>query len=472
MVLDTLAENKTQYQLNSSIFRAYDIRGIVGETLQYTDVVNIANGLAHLLNDAGQTQLVVGRDERLSSPDITQSLVQHLLAYGIDVIEVGVIPTPVMYFACHYLNCPNGVMVTASHNPKDYNGFKVVLNNLPLLPDQIQNWYQLCLKQPINADKQGDYRRYLTINDDYINTIVEDVKLQKSLKIVIDCANGVTGYVAPKLFEALGCEVISLYDEVDGTFPNHEPDPSVVANLDDLSHAVIQNQADIGLAFDGDGDRVMCLNEKGEVIFPDYLLMLIVGSMAQAYPENFRAIYDIKCTRYLADVIRQGGGEPVLCRTGHSFMKLKMREVNAAVGAEASGHVFWQDRWFGVDDGLYTGARVLEILSQMSEPVSQLMSHYPRGVATPEFKLTLTEDKKQAFMQEFTEKAQFPGANLITIDGIRLEFDYGWGLIRVSNTSPSLTFRFEADTQEQLEGIQQMVREQILALNPDLELPF
>lgn len=472
VALDTLAKTDMQQRINPSIFRAYDIRGIVGDTLKLDNVTAIADGIARLLQQAEQNQIIVGRDERLSSPEITQSLVKQLVHCGIDVIEVGVIPTPVLYFACHHLDCPNGVVVTASHNPKDYNGFKMVLNNLPLLPEQIQHWYHLCEQGPLLAEKPGHYERYLTINDDYVDTITQDIQLQKPLKVVIDCANGVTGHIAPKLFQALGCELVSLYTEVDGTFPNHEPDPSVIANLDDLSKAVVEHQADIGLAFDGDGDRVMCLNEQGEVIFPDYLLMLIIQYLAKDYPDGFRAIYDIKCTRFLADIIRQNGGKPVLCRTGHSFMKHKMREVGAAVGAEASGHVFWQDRWYGVDDGLNTAARVLEVLSQLNESISQAMSRYPRGVATPEFKLKLTEDKKQAFMQSLKDNAHFPGADIITIDGMRLEFSYGWGLIRVSNTSPSLTFRFEADNEPNLAHIQKLVREEILKLAPELSLPF
>lgn len=472
VALDTLAKTNMQQRINAGIFRAYDIRGIVGDTLKLDNVPAIADGIARLLAQSDQNRIIVGRDERLSSPDITQELVKQLLHCGIDVIEVGVIPTPVMYFACHHLGCANGVVVTASHNPKDYNGFKMVLNNLPLLPEQIQHWRQLCEQGPIMADQPGHYERYLTLSDDYIDTIVDDVKLHQPVKVVIDCANGVTGYSAPKLFEALGCEVVSLYTEVDGCFPNHEPDPSVIANLEDLSQAVVQHQADIGLAFDGDGDRVMCVDENGEVIFPDYLLMLIVQYLAKDYPDGFTAIYDIKCTRFLADVIRQNGGDPVLCRTGHSFMKHKMREVGAAVGAEASGHVFWQDRWYGVDDGLYTAVRILEVLSQLNEPISKAMAHFPRGVATPEFKLKLTEDKKQAFMQSLKDNAHFPEADIITIDGMRLEFSYGWGLIRVSNTSPSLTFRFEADNEHNLAHIQKLVREEILKQDPELNLPF
>lgn len=469
--MDTVAKHNTQH-INPEIFRAYDIRGIVGQTLNQASVPEIANGLARLLSQAGQTQLIVGRDERLSSPETTQKLVKQLLQSGIDVIEVGVIPTPVLYFACNHLPCTNGVVVTASHNPKEYNGFKVVLEGMPLLPEQIQNWYQLCLEGPLSAKQRGSYQRYLTINEDYINTIVDDVQLNQQVKIVIDCANGVTGYVAPKLFEALGCEVVTLYGEVDGHFPNHEPDPSVVANLEDLSKAVVEHKADVGFAFDGDGDRVMCLNEKGELIFPDYLLMLIVTFLSKELPGGFTSIYDIKCTRFLADVIKQYGGEPVLCRTGHSFMKHKMKEVDAAVGAEASGHVFWRDRWYGVDDGLYTSARLLAMIAQLDQPLSQTMQQFPKGIATPEFKLKLTEDNKQAFMQQLKDKAEFPGAEVITLDGLRIEFSYGWGLIRVSNTSPSLTFRFEADTQANLQAIQKMVRDQLLALNPDLELPF
>ena len=459
-----------QQTLSKEIFRAYDIRGIVDETLTQEDTYKIGRAFCEMLRQHDQYKVILARDGRLSSPQLHAVLLQSLLDSGCDVIDIGIVPTPVLYFATFVLGCSNGVMLTASHNPANYNGFKMMINNLPLLPEAIQEIYSLAQKTFEIREVKGK----LTSNDilkEYERDICESIKLSKPLKIAIDCANGVASVIAPFLLRQLGCEVIELFCTLDGRFPNHAPDPSEIENLESLIHAVKEHQCDVGFAFDGDGDRVMVVDEKGKLIFPDYLLMLFATSLKEKYPA-LKVIHDVKCTRYLSDVIHKQGGQALMCRTGHSFMKIKMREEHAQIGGEASGHLFWKDRWYGVDDGLYTAARLLEVLSQASESLSSLMSHYPRGVETPEYKLPMDENKKNSFMKQLMQQADFPGATRITLDGLRVEFPFGWGLVRVSNTSPYMTFRFEADTKKELDHIVDLFRVALLNIDKTLVLPF
>lgn len=456
--------------LHKEIFRAYDIRGIVDETLSDDDVYLIGCAYGTMLQQQGEHRLILARDGRLSSPHLHSILLKSLQDSGCDVIDIGIVPTPVLYFATHTLDCPNGVMLTASHNPANYNGLKMVLKKRPLMPEQIQSLYHLALTMPVVAEKKGHVvTQAILIN--YEQTILSQVKLAKPLKIVVDCANGVTAMIAPDLLRKLGCEVVELYCKLDGRFPNHAPDPSEIENLEPLIQAVKTHHADAGFAFDGDGDRVMIIDEIGNLIFPDYLLMLFTQHIIRTHPK-MKVIFDVKCTRYLPQLITQLGGVPLMNRTGHSFMKMRMYEEHALLGGEASGHLFWQDRWYGVDDGTYTAARLLEILAATDESLSALMSHFPRGVETPEFKLAMAEDQKASFMEQLVTHAKFPDASLVTIDGLRVEFPFGWGLVRVSNTSPYLTFRFEADTEKDLHYITNLFRTQLLTIDQTLSLPF
>jgi len=456
--------------LHKEIFRAYDIRGIVDVTLQEDDVYQIGCAFSQMLKENNQHKVIVARDGRLSAPRLHAKLVQSLIDNGCEVIDIGVVPTPVLYFATNILDCPNGVMLTASHNPANYNGLKIVLNKLPLMPEQIENLYHLALNAKPTAMQTGSISNVDALAL-YEEKILGDIKLKRPLKVVIDCANGVAAVVAPQLLRKLGCEVVELFCELDGRFPNHAPDPSEIENLHYLIEAVKEHKADLGLAFDGDADRVMVIDEKGQLIFPDYLLMLYVQELAKRY-QDFKVIHDVKCTRYLSQEIKKLGGVAIMARTGHSFMKVRMKEEQALIGGEASGHIFWEDRWYGVDDGIYSAIRLLEILAAENKALSSLMQQFPRGVETPEYKLAMSEDKKNLFMQQLIAQAQFPEASIITIDGLRVEFLAGWGLVRVSNTSPYLTFRFEANTKQDLNAILHLFRTQLLQLDKELVLPF
>ena len=455
--------------LPGEIFKAYDIRGIVGKTLTAAVVRQVGQALGSLAAERDQTAIAVGRDGRLSGPELAGALAEGICAAGIDVVDIGCVPTPVTYFAAHQLGCNSCVSVTGSHNPPDYNGLKMVIAGETLAGDAIQ-----ALKQRIEAGnlKSGQgQRREADVRSAYIDHIAKDVKLARPMKIVMDCGNGVAGAVAPELFKRLGCDIISLFCEVDGNFPNHHPDPSKPENLQDVIRTLKTTDAEIGIAFDGDGDRLGVVTKDGEVIFPDRQLMLFAADVLSRVPGG-QVIFDVKCTRLLAPWIRQHGGTPIMWNTGHALIKKKLKETDAPLAGEMSGHVFFKERWFGFDDGLYAGARLLEILSR-SPDGNAVLKGLPNSTSTPELNIKMAEGEPFALIDKLKAQAKFTGAReVITIDGVRVEYADGFGLARPSNTTPVVVLRFEADSPEALARIQADFRQAITAIWPGVQLPF
>lgn len=456
--------------IDRSIFRAYDIRGVIGKTLTPEVARAIGQAVGTLVKERGLREVVVGRDGRLSGPELAAALMTGLRSTGCDVIDIGQVPTPVVYFATYHLNTGSGVMVTGSHNPPDYNGFKIVVGGETLAEEQIQDLYGRIAEGRLASGPQGGLQ-VMSVGGDYIERIIGDVQVERRLKLVVDAGNGVAGAFAPQVLEGIGCEVVPLHCEVDGTFPNHHPDPSDPANLQDLIVSVKRMQADLGLAFDGDGDRLGVVTASGEVIYPDRLLMLFATDVLDRNP-GAAIIYDVKCTGHLQDVILRHGGSPIMWKTGHSLIKAKMREEDAELAGEMSGHFFFRERWFGFDDGIYAAARLCEILGASDRAPQAVFDDLPKGVSTPELKVSMAEGAHYAFIGRFKEKASFPGARVSTIDGIRADYPDGWGLVRCSNTTPSLVLRFDANDATALARIQDTFRAQILAVDPALKLPF
>lgn len=451
------------------IFKAYDIRGIVETALTPEVVEQIGHAIGSEARARQLTAIAVGRDGRLSGPQLVQALTNGIRKSGIDVIDIGMVATPVLYYAAHELCHYSGVMVTGSHNPPEYNGLKIVLGGETLAAETIQS-LRLRIEQNNLTHGQGGYRQH-DIIPAYLQRIVEDVKLARPIKIVVDCGNGVTGILAPELYRRLGCEVIELFCEVDGTFPNHHPDPSVPENLQDVIRTLATTDAEIGFAFDGDGDRLGVVTKDGSIIFPDRQLMLFAADVLSRNPGG-QIIYDVKCTRTLAPWITQHGGKPIMWKTGHSFIKARLKETGALLAGEMSGHIFFQERWYGFDDGLYAGARLLELLSKQTDPEAVLHA-LPDTINTPELQIRLKEGENHALIAQLQQEANFPEADqVITIDGLRVEYKDGFGLIRASNTTPVAVLRFEADNQDALKRIQQDFRQIILQARPDANLPF
>ncbi len=450
-----------------TIYRAYDIRGIAATQLIDAYVVLIGKAIGSLALDQGQPDMIVGADARNSSPTIRENLVKGILSTGCNVIDIGTVPSPVLYFATHTLNSQSGVIITASHNAAEYNGFKIIINGKTLFDNNI-----LGIKTRID---KGDFRQgdgslsETNVTDAYIERICSDVALGKSVKIVVDCGNGVAGNTAPRLFEELGCHVIPLYCELDGNFPNHQPDPSVLSNLQDLVEAVKKEQADLGVALDGDGDRITVVTAQGKIIMPDRLLMLFAKDIVARNPGT-DVLFDVKCTRRLNSIISTYGGRPVMWKTGHSFMKEKMIETGALLAGEFSGHIFFKERWYGFDDGLYAAARLLEILTIRDQDIDSVFASFPDDAHTPEILVKVDEDKKFKIVEELTQKGNFGDGKITTIDGIRIDFSDGWGLVRASNTNPAITLRYEADTEEALDRIRNTIQTQLLKIDSSLSL--
>lgn len=453
------------------IFRAYDIRGITTTELTADVVHDIGLALGSKVQAQGEKSIIVGRDGRLSGPSLMKALKEGLCESGCDVIDIGIVPTPVLYFATHVLDTHSGVMLTGSHNPRDYNGLKMVVQGHSLTNEEIQSLYQRLQTQ--NLSKGHGRITEVNVIEQYISAVKKSVQLKRPLKIVVDAGNGVTGELAPKLYRALGCEVTELYCEVDGHFPNHHPDPSKPENTLELIQAVQKEKADIGLAFDGDGDRLGVVTPKGKVIWPDRQLMLYAQSVLKHHL-GATVIFDVKCSKHLAEVIEQAGGVPLMYKTGHSLIKTKLKEIKAILAGEMSGHTFFNDKWYGFDDGMYVGARLLEILAESSENADAIFDKIPESVSTPELNIEVPEPEKFRFMQRLNEDAKryFPNAKLITMDGLRVEFEDGWGLIRPSNTTPVLVVRFEADTEEALWRIKTLFRDFLLEKDPSLNVGF
>jgi len=455
--------------ITEDIFRAYDIRGVVENALTPDAVQQIGQAFATEALSKNQNTVVIGRDGRLSSPELAQRLSEGLRAGGCDVIDIGMVPTPVLYYATHKLKTGTGIMVTGSHNPPQYNGLKMLIAGDTLYGDGIKALYQMIVEGRLNSG--GGTHTEQDIIPDYLDTIVNDIKLEKPLNIAIDCGNGVAGVLATELFTRLGCTVTELFCDVDGTFPNHHPDPSKPENLLDLQNAMKENALDLGLAFDGDGDRVGILDDKQNILWADRQMMLYAADVLKRKPGAL-IIFDIKSTTNLETYIKNLGGDPLMWKTGHSFIKAKMKETGAELAGEMSGHIFFKERWFGFDDGLYGAARMLEIVSQHSEASSAIFEKLPDSFNTPELQINFEEGEHYKFMEKFIDNASFENADTITIDGIRVNYAEGWGLIRPSNTTPCLVLRFEANDENTLSEIQNTFRKQILAVDNNLDLPF
>jgi phosphomannomutase/phosphoglucomutase len=459
--------------ISQSIFKAYDIRGVIGKTLDADVARQIGRAFGSEVRAQGGDAVVVGRDGRLSGPQLSAALADGLRAAGVDVIDIGLVPTPLGYFAASVplagRQVDSCIVVTGSHNPPDYNGFKMVLRGAAIYGEQIQALYKRIVEGNF-ATGAGSYSEH-DVRDAYVERIVSDIKPARPLKIVVDAGNGVAGSLAPRLFKALGCELVELFCEVDGNFPNHHPDPAHPENLQDVIRALKETDAEIGFAFDGDGDRLGVVTKDGQIIYPDRQLMLFAQEVLSRNPGG-QIIYDVKCTRNLAKWVREQGGEPVMWKTGHSLVKAKLRETGAPLAGEMSGHVFFKDRWYGFDDGLYTGARLLEILSRVADP-SQLLNSLPNSISTPELQLKLNEGENFELIGKLQKHATFDGADdVITIDGLRVEYPDGFGLARSSNTTPVVVMRFEADNDAALKRIQEDFRRVIIAQKPDAKLPF
>ncbi|WP_026133004.1 MULTISPECIES: phosphomannomutase/phosphoglucomutase [unclassified Janthinobacterium] len=461
--------------LSKTIFKAYDIRGIIGKTLDADVARQIGRAFGRAALAKGQSRVVIGRDGRLSGPELIAALAQGLQAAGVDVIDLGVVATPMVYYGTNVLDTQSGIMVTGSHNPPDYNGFKMVLAGEAIHGETIQALYHGIVAHQADAGaadagKTGAYSTH-DIRAAYLERILGDVKLARPIKIAVDCGNGVAGAFAGDLFRGMGCEVIELFCEVDGTFPNHHPDPAHPENLQDLIRCLRDSDAEIGIAFDGDGDRLGVVTKDGQIIYPDRQMMLFAADVLTRHPGE-QILYDVKCTRHLAPYIAKHGGRPLMYKTGHSLVKAKLRETGAPLGGEMSGHIFFKDRWYGFDDGMYAGARLLEILTRESDP-SALLNSLPQSDSTPELHLELKEGENVALMEQLHANAEFPGhQQIITIDGLRVEYADGFGLARSSNTTPVIVMRFEAETPAALARIQAQFKSVILAAKPDAQLPF
>jgi phosphomannomutase/phosphoglucomutase len=458
----------------AEIFKAYDIRGIVDETITEEITYKIGQSIGSEIIAKGQDSIVIGRDGRLSGPRLAEALANGLRAAGVKVTDIGLAPSPVVYYSAFELNISSCVAITGSHNPPDYNGFKIVIDGTTLSADAIQNLkHRIESDDLINVepDKIGSYQQ-IEVIEEYIKRVVGDIKLERQMKLVIDCGNGVAGATAPQLFRALGCEVIDLFSEVDGTFPNHHPDPAKPENLEDLIRTVKAEKADIGFAFDGDGDRLGIVTPAGNIVWPDRQIILFARDILSRKP-NSEIIYDVKCSQLLEAEIQQAGGKPTMWRTGHSFIKAKLKETGAALAGEMSGHIFFKERWYGFDDGVYAGARMLEILSKSTNSADEIFNSIPDTVNTPELQIKMPSfGEHYELMDELARNATFPDGKVSTLDGLRVDFTDGFGLVRPSNTTPVLVLRFEGQTQAALDRIKAEFKELILNTRQGLELPF
>ncbi len=459
-------------ELDQSIFRAYDIRGVVGKSLDADVARLIGQAVGTMMRERELGEIVIGRDGRLSGPELAEALGEGLREAGVDVIDIGSVPTPLVYFATYHFNTGSGIAVTGSHNPPDYNGFKIVVGGETLSEGTIQEIYERIAGNQLRRGGLGNIRR-LDVVGEYIDRIADDVQAERPLKVVVDAGNGIAGAIGPQVLQAIGCQVIPLYCEVDGQFPNHHPDPSDPENLQDLILSVKSMDADLGVAFDGDGDRLGVVTREGEIIYPDRLLMLFARDVLTRNP-GATIIYDVKCTGHLQSDILNVGGSPLMWRTGHSLIKAKMRETEALLAGEMSGHFFFRERWYGFDDGIYAAARLMEIIASDPEERTPeaIFATLPKGVSTPELKIPMQEGEHYAFIEKFRQKAEFEGARLTTIDGLRADWKDGWGLVRASNTTPVLVLRFDADDEAALKRIQDAFRQQLLAVDSSLKLPF
>ena len=443
--------------ISSSIFKAYDIRGIVEKELtpEVVKLIGMAIGSESIAQ--GERGIVVGRDGRLTGPMLSESLISGLIESGCHVVDIGMVPTPLVYFATYTKGASSGVMVTGSHNPPEYNGFKIMIAGETLAADKIQNLYSRIVNQQFSSGSGSSTS--INIDQDYMDTIKSDIVLERELNIVVDCGNGIAGNIAPKLFESLGAKVTKLFCLVDGRFPNHHPDPSNPENLEDLIKEVIDTGADLGLAFDGDGDRLGLVDNNGNVIWADRQMILYSRDVLSRKP-GAKIIFDVKCSSSLPKDISAHGGEPIMSRTGHSFIKNKLKETDAELGGEMSGHIFFNERWYGFDDAIYTGARLLEIISKTDKTCAEIFAELPSSVSTPEINIHFDKQGQQYdAMDALSKNVDFPGAEINTLDGVRVDYENCWGLVRASNTTPCLVLRFEGSDKEALNSIKSQFKD-------------
>jgi len=459
-------------QVNPSIFKAYDIRGVVPSTLTEEVAYHLGHAFGTHAAAHGETVVAVGRDGRLSGPALSQALIRGLVDVGVQVIDIGAVTTPMLYFAASTL-CASGIQVTGSHNPKDYNGFKMVLGGRAIYGDEIQSLRTIMQNETWVLKSGGNVKR-VDVTADYQSRIVSDIRLQRPMKIVVDCGNGIAGATAPSIFRAIGCEVIELFSEVDGNFPNHHPDPSKLDNLKDLLHALKNSDAEIGLAFDGDGDRLGIVTKGGNIIFPDRQMALFAQDVLSRVPGG-TIVFDVKCSQRLAPAIRQAGGEPLMFKTGHSLIKAKMKEINSPLGGEMSGHIFFKERWYGFDDGTYAGCRLLEIVSKSTD-ASVVLNALPTSFSTPELNVACAEGEPHrvsAALLDLVVSGNLPSPafkpEVCAIDGLRIDWIDGFGLIRASNTTPVLVLRFEGHTPEALSRIEKDMLVLLRTVKPDAQ---
>ena len=452
--------------IDESIFREYDIRGIVPEQINEFSIKAIASAIARKCSDERVNELALGRDGRLSGEDILKLLSKELQSLGINIVNVGIVTSPLLYFAAKKLTSKSGVMITGSHNPKNYNGFKIVINDLPVSGIEMLD---LISNKP-DSKNIG----FEIVKKDLMDEYIEEVKSQasknsKKIKVVIDCGNGSAGEIAPKLMRALGHEVVELFCEIDGNFPNHHPDPGKVENLQDLIESVKEEEADLGIAFDGDGDRLGVVSNLGEIIYPDQLMMIFSRSVLQN-SKTKEIIFDVKCTNLLAEIITEAGGIPIMSPTGHFHIKNTIKKTNAPLAGEMSGHIFFNDAWYGFDDGHYSAFRLIEVIKNSSSSLSTMFDQLPKAFSTPELNINVNEEEKFKIVEDFVSQSDFGEGRKITIDGLRVNFNDGWGLLRASNTTPKLVLRFEANSPERLNEIQNLFLNQLKKIDETINI--
>jgi phosphomannomutase/phosphoglucomutase len=453
--------------IDESIFREYDIRGIVPSQINEVSISSISHAIARKCHDEKIDELALGRDGRLSGENILKLLSKELQSLGINIVNIGVVTSPLLYYAAKQLASKSGIMITGSHNPKNYNGFKIVINDSPISGLEILS---LLSNVPINKTNSGKEIYKKNLMDEYIQEVLsQSIERPKKIKVVLDCGNGSAGEIAPKLMRSLGYEVIELFCEIDGNFPNHHPDPGKVENLQDLIEAVKEYSADAGIAFDGDGDRLGVISDKGDIVFPDQLMMIFAKDVLKNHAGK-EVVFDVKCTNLLGDIINEAGGIPLISPTGHFHIKNTLKKTNAPLAGEMSGHIFFNDRWHGFDDGHYSAFRLLEIIKKSDESLSSIFNRLPKAHSTPELNINVDEKRKFQIVEDFVNKAQFQGGSKVTIDGLRVDFDDGWGLLRASNTTPKLVLRFEAKTPARLSEIKNMFLNQLKLIDETIHI--
>jgi len=453
--------------IDESIFREYDIRGIVPNQINEDSIKAIAHAIAKKCHDEKVNELALGRDGRLSGNEILLVLSKQLRLLGINIVNVGLVTSPLLYFAAKKLKSKSGVMITGSHNPKNYNGFKIVINDSPVSGTEILN---LISNKRNHSKDSGSEIFKENLMDEYIAEVIsQTTRNSKKIKVVVDCGNGSAGKIGPKLMRALGYEVVELFCEIDGNFPNHHPDPGKVENLQDLIKAVEKEGADIGIAFDGDGDRLGVISNMGEIIYPDQLMMIFSRAVLEKN-KGREIVFDVKCTNLLAEIISEAGGMPVMSPTGHFHIKNTLKKTNAPLAGEMSGHIFFNDEWYGFDDGHYSAFRLIEIIKNSESSIGAIFDELPKAYSTPEININIDEDKKFKIVEDFVSQSEFREGEKITIDGLRVNFDDGWGLLRASNTTPKLVLRFEANSPERLDEIRNIFLNQLKIIDETIEI--